>query len=77
MELPRVLAARPSPLIAGTISTFMLRSRSSVRGSSENASSRAMIMHPSRDDGSLPCTLQLSSAAGLPETAWAVGFGAG
>ena len=36
-----------------------------------------MIRHPSREDGSLPCTLQLSSAAGLPATAWRVGFGAG
>ena len=36
---------------------------SSVRGSSANASSRAMIRHASRDDGSLPCTLQLISAA--------------
>ena len=40
-----------------------------MRGSSANASSRARIRHASRDDGSLPCTLQLISAAVEPATA--------
>ena len=69
MELPRVLAARPSPLIVGTISTVVLARMPSVRGSSANASSRARIRHASRDDGSLPCTLQLISADVEPATA--------
>jgi hypothetical protein len=50
---------------------------SSVRGSSPNASSRAMIRHASRDDGSFPWTLQLTSAVGLPLTACIVGGGVG
>jgi hypothetical protein len=63
VELPRVSAARPSPLIVGTISTVARLRRSTVRRSQPNASSLAMIRHASRDDGSLPWTLQLTSTA--------------
>ena len=64
-----MFAARPSPLIVGTISTVVFARMSSVRGSSANASSRARIMQASRDDGSLPCTLQLTRADVEPATA--------
>jgi hypothetical protein len=57
-----VFAARPSPLIAGTIRTVVFDRMSMVRASSPNASCRARIRHASREDGSLPCTLQLTSA---------------
>ena len=75
--LPRVFAARPSPLIAGTSRIVVFVSRSVVRSSWAKASSRAMIRQASRDDGSLPCTLQLTSAVGVAEIAAAVGSGRG
>ena len=59
MLLPRVLAARPSALIDGTINTVILLSMSTIAGSVLNDSWRAIVKHVSRPDASLPCTLQL------------------
>jgi hypothetical protein len=48
-----------------------------TRGSFENASLRIMMKHPSRPDGSFPCTLQLAPAVGDDWIASAVAGEAG
>ena len=60
--LPRVLAARPSGLIDGMISTVILRQhRQDRRVLGRDASWRAIVKHDSRPEASLPCTLQLTA----------------
>ena len=77
MALPRVLAARPSPLIEGTISTVAWERMSITHGSFENASLRIIAKHASRPVGSFPCTLQFAPTVGDFEIASAVASGAG
>ena len=77
MLLPRVLAARPSALIDGTISTVILLSMSRIAGSVLSASWRAIVKHVSRPEASLPWTLQLIARAGPFEIASTVVGGVG
>ena len=77
MVLPRVLCARPSALIDGTISTVIRLSIARIAGSSVNASWRAIVKHDSRPEASLPWTLQLIAYVGIAEIAAAVSGGFG
>ena len=77
MLLPRWLAARPSALIDGTISTVILVSIATIAGSVLNESWRAIVKHVSRPEASLPCTLQLIASAGELEISAGVAFGVG
>ena len=75
--LPRVLAARPSALIDGIISTVIRLSKPVIAGSVESASCRACVKHDSRPEASLPCTLQLIASDAVSEIACAVAGGVG
>ena len=72
-----MLAARPSALIDGTISTVIRLSMPVIAGSVESASWRAIVKHDSRPEASLPCTLQLIATVGPSEIACAVAGGVG
>jgi hypothetical protein len=75
--LPRVLAARPSALIDGTIRIVIRLRMLMIAGSSLKTSWRACVKHDSRPEASLPCTLQLITIDGELEIASAVSGGFG